>query len=150
MFYELFPASFYDSDSDGIGDLNGINLKLDYYLQGNLQVDGLRLSSIFESSSYPEHYLDIVNATRVDPRLGDIDQLQSLVSNLEKRNMSLILDIPIDRIPGIVGSFKVTHQEHMLVENVLKFWLLHGVHGFYLKVKSLSLLLFSLIFNTCV
>ena len=138
VFYELFPSSFYDSDSDGMGDLNGINMKLDY-LQKHLEVDALRLSSISEASNYPEHFLDIVNASRIDPRLGDTDQLQSLIRNLEKRNMSLILDLHLDRIPGIVGSSKVTTQEHMLVENVLRFWLLQGVHGFYFKVLNLYL-----------
>ena len=28
--YEIFVHSFYDSDNDGIGDLNGVTAKLDY------------------------------------------------------------------------------------------------------------------------
>ena len=30
VFYEIYPQSFYDSNGDGIGDLNGIREKLDY------------------------------------------------------------------------------------------------------------------------
>lgn len=30
VFYEIFVRSFYDSDGDGVGDLNGLIEKLDY------------------------------------------------------------------------------------------------------------------------
>jgi hypothetical protein len=33
--YEIFVRSFFDSDGDGIGDLNGVTAKLDYVNDGN-------------------------------------------------------------------------------------------------------------------
>jgi glycosidase len=123
--------------------LHGITLKLDY-LQSQLHVDALRLHSICEANNYLENYLDIVNASSIDPHLGDTTQLYYLLTSLEKRNMSLVLDIPINSIPGVVGNSKVGHREHLLVENVLRFWLLHGIHGFYLKVKHYYLTYISL------
>ena len=34
-FYEIFVRSFYDSDGDGVGDLNGLIQKLDYLNDGD-------------------------------------------------------------------------------------------------------------------
>lgn len=120
---------------DSVGDLHGITLKLDY-LQSQLHVDALRLNSICEANNYLDNYLDIVNASNIDPHLGDTNQLNYLLTSLENRSMSLVLDLHINHIPGVVGNSKLAHREHLLVENVLRFWLLHGVHGFYLKVNQ--------------
>ena len=35
VFYEVFVRSFYDSDADGIGDINGLIEKLDYLNDGD-------------------------------------------------------------------------------------------------------------------
>ncbi len=127
---------------DSVGDLHGITLKLDY-LQSQLHVDALRLNSICEANNYLDNYLDIVNASNIDPHLGDTSQLNFLLTSLENRNMSLVLDLHVNHIPGVVGNSKLAHREHLLVENVLRFWLLHGVHGFYLKVNQLFNIFFS-------
>lgn len=45
--YQIYPASFYDSNGDGIGDVNGVAAKLDYIK--NLGVDVIWLSPIYAS-----------------------------------------------------------------------------------------------------
>lgn len=40
--YQIYPASFFDSNGDGIGDINGVALKLDYVK--NLGADTIWLS----------------------------------------------------------------------------------------------------------
>ena len=45
--YQIYPISFFDSNGDGIGDLNGIASKLDYLK--DLGVDVLWLSPIYKS-----------------------------------------------------------------------------------------------------
>jgi len=47
IIYQIYPISFFDSNGDGLGDLNGIHSKLDY-LRG-LGVDILWLSPIYKS-----------------------------------------------------------------------------------------------------
>ena len=47
VFYEIYPQSFYDSNGDGIGDLNGIALKLDYIR--SLGCNALWINPCFDS-----------------------------------------------------------------------------------------------------
>lgn len=136
VFYEIFPASFHDSNYDGIGDLNGLAMKLDY-LKSRLNVDVVQLSSIFEAKDYSHSYLDIINSTKVDPQLGKMKDFQDLIASVEKSNLSLVLDLYVDHLPGITGISTLTEEANLVVEDTIKFWLRQGVHGFFLKVNSL-------------
>ncbi|CAD1471552.1 unnamed protein product [Heterotrigona itama] len=95
VFYEIFPASFQDSSKsgDGIGDLRGITMRLDYLKK--LGVRGIRLNSIFPAAHYPEYYANIENLTDVNRELGTLDDFAALVRETHRRNMSLILDLPL-------------------------------------------------------
>jgi glycosidase len=56
--YEIFVRSFYDSDGDGIGDINGIIAKLDYLNDGDpttttdLGINCIWLMPVAEAASY--------------------------------------------------------------------------------------------------
>ena len=45
VFYQIYPQTFYDSNADGIGDLQGIIEKLDYVK--SLGVDGFWINPFF-------------------------------------------------------------------------------------------------------
>ncbi|KMQ89777.1 neutral and basic amino acid transport protein rbat-like isoform x2 protein [Lasius niger] len=94
-FYEIFPASFQDSTkgADGIGDLRGIIMRLDYLKE--LGVQAIRLNSIFPASHYPEYYSEISNMTDVNRELGTLEDFSVLVREIQKRNMSIVLDLPL-------------------------------------------------------
>ena len=47
VIYQIYPKSFFDSDGNGWGDLDGITSKLDYL--HSLGVDALWLSPIYDS-----------------------------------------------------------------------------------------------------
>ena len=72
--YEIFVRSFYDSDGDGIGDLNGLTQKLDYINDGNassrrdLGARCIWLMPVVASPSY--HGYDATNYYRVNPQYG--------------------------------------------------------------------------------
>uniref|UniRef100_U5EPQ3 Putative alpha amylase catalytic domain found in solute carrier family 3 member 1 protein n=1 Tax=Corethrella appendiculata TaxID=1370023 RepID=U5EPQ3_9DIPT len=93
VFYEIFPASFQDSNNDGLGDLRGLIGRADYLK--NLNVGAVRLNSIFPSQHYPDHYQNVTSLTEIDDILGKLDDLKRLSATLHERNISLLLDLPI-------------------------------------------------------
>ena len=78
--YQIYPASFYDSNGDGIGDLRGIAEKLDYLV--DLGVDVVWISPYFESP-YVDNGYDISDYYKIDKRFGTMDDWDHLLS--EKR-----------------------------------------------------------------
>ena len=67
VFYQIYPSSYMDTDGNGIGDLRGIILKLDYIQ--SLGVNALWLNPIFESGWFDGGY-DVIDFYKVDPRFG--------------------------------------------------------------------------------
>ena len=72
----LSPRSFQDSDGDGVGDLAGIERRLDYLV--DLGVDAIWLSPIFPSPMADFGY-DVADYTGIDPRFGTLDDFDSLL-----------------------------------------------------------------------
>jgi hypothetical protein len=88
VFYEIFVRSFYDTDGDGNGDLNGLIEKLDY-LQ-DLGVTGLWLMPIHPSPSY--HGYDVTDYYDINPAYGTLDDFKRLLAEAKKRNIRIIID----------------------------------------------------------
>jgi len=87
--YEIFVRSFYDSDGDGIGDLNGVKEKLSY-LQ-DLGVKNLWLMPINPSSSY--HGYDVTDYYGIDSDYGTINDFNALISEAKTYNIGIIMDM---------------------------------------------------------
>lgn len=100
VFYEVFVRSFYDSDGDGIGDLNGLIEKLDYLNDGDpttttdLGVTGLWLMPIMESSSY--HGYDVLDYYQVDSDYGSNEDFKRLMAEAHERGMRVIVDLVLN------------------------------------------------------
>ncbi|HSD85010.1 MAG TPA: alpha-amylase family glycosyl hydrolase, partial [Anaerolineae bacterium] len=92
VFYEIFVRSFYDSNGEGIGDLNGLISKLDYL--HDLGVTGLWLMPIHPSPSY--HGYDVTDYYSINPDYGTLDDFKRLIAEARQRNIRIIIDFVLN------------------------------------------------------
>ncbi len=89
VIYQVYPRSFQDSNADGIGDLAGIESRLDYL--ASLGVDAIWLSPIFPSPMADFGY-DVADYCDVDPIFGDLAGFDRLLLAVHKHGLKLLLD----------------------------------------------------------
>jgi maltose alpha-D-glucosyltransferase/alpha-amylase len=89
VFYQIYPQTFFDTDADGIGDLQGIIEKLDYVKR--LGVDGFWINPFFESPFNDAGY-DVSDYYRVAPRYGTNEDARRLFDEAEKRGLKVLFD----------------------------------------------------------
>lgn len=90
--YHIWVRSFFDSDADGSGDIQGIIDRFSYI--ESLGTKALLLSPIFQSPSY--HGYDVTDYYTINPNLGNLEQFRQLAEIAEKTGVKLILDIPLN------------------------------------------------------
>ena len=98
VYYEIYVGSFFDSDNDGKGDLMGVVEKLDY-IQKELGATGIWLMPIHPSPSY--HKYDVVDYLAIDPQYGTMEDFDTLVEEMNKRDMDLILDLVLNHSSSV-------------------------------------------------
>jgi glycosidase len=89
VFYQIYPQTFYDSNGDGIGDLEGIIQKLDYVK--SLGVDGIWINPFFQSPFCDGGY-DISDYYQVAPRYGTNEDAKRLFEEAHQRGLKVLFD----------------------------------------------------------
>jgi alpha-glucosidase len=90
VIYQIYPRSFQDSDGDGVGDLRGIEQRLDHLAW--LGVDALWLSPIYPSPMHDFGY-DVSDYKDVDPVFGSLEDFDRLVAGARERGLRVLLDL---------------------------------------------------------
>lgn len=92
IIYQIYPATFCDSDQDGHGDLQGIIRKLDYIQ--SLHVDAIWLSPIYPSPAGPEGDggYAVTDRRAINPAYGTLDDFRQLLDEAHKRNLRVYMD----------------------------------------------------------
>ncbi|TQV80105.1 DUF3459 domain-containing protein [Exilibacterium tricleocarpae] len=89
--YHLFQRSFYDSNGDNHGDLNGITKKLDYLQE--LGVTSILLTPLYDSPFYHNYFAD--DFEKIDPRYGSLADYLKLVEEVHRRGMKIYMDMEV-------------------------------------------------------
>lgn len=88
--YQVYPRSYFDSNGDGIGDLQGIIQKLDYIR--DLGFETIWISPFFSSPQKDFGY-DISNYYSIAPEYGDTADCNQLIREVHSRKMKIIFDL---------------------------------------------------------
>ncbi|KAK4150551.1 glycoside hydrolase superfamily [Chaetomidium leptoderma] len=92
--YQIYPASFKDSNGDGLGDVPGILSKIDYLK--DLGIDVVWVDMGYDISDYEKVY----------PPYGSAEDMEDLIEACHKRGMKLILDLVINHTSDQHAWFK--------------------------------------------
>lgn len=90
--YQIFVASFCDSNNDGVGDIRGIINKLEYLQE--LNVDVLWLTPVQSSNSY--HGYDCYDYYSIDQKFGTNADYRELVYKAHQRGMKIVMDLVVN------------------------------------------------------
>lgn len=88
--YEIYLQSFYDTNGDGIGDINGVTKKLDYIK--SLGVNLLWITPFF-SSPLKDNGYDVSNYYKINPIFGNMKDFDNLIREAKKRNIIIMIDL---------------------------------------------------------
>ncbi len=89
VIYQIYPRSWADDDGDGVGDLRGIEGRLDHLVA--LGVDAVWISPFYPSPMADFGY-DVADYTGVDPLFGTMADFDALLAAVHARGLRLILD----------------------------------------------------------
>ena len=99
IFYQIYPTSFYDSNGDGIGDIQGIIEKLDY-------VKELGVNAIWFNPFYPSPFMDggydVSDYCAINDKFGTMDDFEQLVSKCKEYGLKVVIDL-------VIGHTSVEH-----------------------------------------
>ncbi|KAH7330600.1 glycoside hydrolase family 13 protein [Rhizoctonia solani] len=101
--YQIYPASFADANGDGVGDLAGIQSKLEYIK--SLGADVVWLSPIYRSPQKDMGY-DISDYQDIDPKYGTLEDWDSLLKETHKLGMRLVMDLVVNHTSDQHAWFK--------------------------------------------
>ena len=91
--YQIWPASYKDSNGDGMGDIPGAISTLPYLK--DLGVDIVWLSPMYDSPQADFGY-DISNYEDIYPPFGTLQDMEKMIEECHKLGMKIILDLVIN------------------------------------------------------
>ena len=91
--YQIYPRSFYDSNSDGVGDLKGMISKLEYIR--SIGVDVIWLCPVYKSPNCDNGY-DIADYHAIMDEFGDMTDMKNLLDEAHRIGLKVIMDLVVN------------------------------------------------------
>ncbi|MBS1681243.1 MAG: alpha-amylase [Bacteroidetes bacterium] len=120
IIYHVMQRSFYDSNGDQIGDLNGLRMKLDY-LQ-DLGITSILLLPLYDADCYHNYFAN--DFEKIDREFGSMNDYISLVKEIHKRGMKIYLDMETQYVTdkhawwkSAVGNLKSPYSNYILFQD---------------------------------
>jgi maltose alpha-D-glucosyltransferase / alpha-amylase len=114
VFYQIYPSSFQDNDGNGIGDIKGVQSRLDYIQ--SIGINTIWFNPLFKSAWQDGGY-DVIDYYQVDPRFGTNTELVELINEVHKRGMHITLDL----VAGHSSDQSEWFKQSMEADNNLQF-----------------------------
>ncbi|XP_022090709.1 maltase A3-like [Acanthaster planci] len=113
IIYQIYPRSFMDSDSDGVGDLVGITSRLEHF--NDIGVGTVWLNPVYKSPMADFGY-DVADFKDIDPIFGTMADFDELITKAHRLGLKVMVDfIPnhsSDQHPWFVESRKNKYESN--------------------------------------
>lgn len=93
MIYQVWPASYKDSNGDGVGDIPGIISTLDYLK--DIGVDVLWLSPMHKGPQHDMGY-DISDYQDIYEKYGTMEDMDNLIKGCHSRGIKILTDLVVN------------------------------------------------------
>lgn len=91
--YQVYPRSFQDANGDGIGDLKGIEQRLDYIQK--LGADVIWLNPIYASPDKDNGY-DISDYEDINQKFGTMADFDDLLEKAHDKGLKILMDLVVN------------------------------------------------------
>ena len=116
--YRVDVRSFFDTDADGLGDINGVAAKIDYIKE--LGADTLMLSPVFSGEGF-----------KIDPEIGTADDLDALIDKAASRMIGTVLEMRADMPLNDASDIDRASA-------AMRYWLDRGAMGIAVNTDALT------------
>ncbi|KAI8674669.1 Glycoside hydrolase family 13 [Fusarium keratoplasticum] len=117
--YQIYPASFLDSDADGLGDLPGIISKLDYIQ--SVGATAIWLSPIFKSPQHDMGY-DVSDYRDIHRPYGTVEDVEALIRGCHDRGIKVLLDLVVNHTSHEHEWFRESRSSRTSPKRDWYFW----------------------------
>ncbi|MDR0488760.1 MAG: glycoside hydrolase family 13 protein [Propionibacteriaceae bacterium] len=124
--YQIYPRSFADGNSDGVGDIAGITSRLPYLHK--LGVDAVWLNPWYLSPLADGGY-DVADYRQIDPRFGSLQDAEDLIKKAADMGIRVIVDIVPNHVSDQHPWFKAALASEPGSEERSRFWFHDGRDG---------------------